>query len=161
MATIIYLQENGESQVLTEIENIAQMGIEGNADAQQIAKYIRQGLTQLTNLGIPPNKKMIMIGEEPNGHPRTFNLLKDIVGIHRPLLEFRINRSTPGAFRAIFFCFDFEDEQLLIFTQAVLKQGDPNPPEFQKAVRKSVQMYDEFLKDPMKYLSDFLEEEDD
>lgn len=58
------------------------MGILGDSDAQQLAKYIRQ----LSNVGVPQNKKLIMVGEEENGDKRTFN--------HCPLFEFRVNRST-------------------------------------------------------------------
>ncbi|MFC9601720.1 hypothetical protein ACFTQL_28775 [Peribacillus butanolivorans] len=163
MATIIFLEENGESQVLTEIANIAQMGIAGDSDAEQLAKYIRQGLRQLARVGIPPNKKSIMTGtEDATGHPRTFNLLKPIVGIDGiPLMEFRINRSTPGAFRAIFFTYQYHGEQIIIFTKAVLKKGNPNPPEFQVAITESIRMYHEFTKDPINSLSDYLEEEND
>ncbi|WP_128568348.1 hypothetical protein [Lysinibacillus boronitolerans] len=102
MAIIIYLEEDGISNVLTEIKGIAELGIDGDADAKQLAKYIRQGLTQLENVGLPANKELMMIGEEENGDKRTFNLLKPLISSY-PLFEFRINRSTPGAFRAVFF----------------------------------------------------------
>lgn len=127
METIIYLEENGESQVVTEITNIAHMAIAGDSNAKQLARYIRQGLQQLSNVGIPYDKRLIMIGEEENGDLRTFQLLKDLKYCKYPLFEFRVNRSTPGAFRAIFFEYVYEGEQLLIFTKAVLKKGDPNP----------------------------------
>jgi hypothetical protein len=153
MATIFYLEENGESQVITEIINIAQLGKDGDSDAQHLARYIRQGMTQLEEVGVPHNKRLIMYGVEDDGAPRTFQLLKPLVS-RRPLYEFRVNRSTPGAFRAIFFEYDYEGIQLLVFTKAVLKKGDPNPPEFRVAVRESERLYDEFHKNPEKFLED-------
>lgn len=152
MTTIIYLKENGESQVITEITNIAQIGIAGDSDAKQLAKYIRQGLHQLSHVGIPPDKRLLMVSQEENGDPRTFQILKDLKHCRYPLFEFRINRSIPGAFRAIFFEYEYEGRQLLIFTKAVLKQGDPNPPEFQTAIADSENMYERFHENPDQYL---------
>lgn len=153
MTTIIYLEENGESQVLTEITNIALMGIDGDNDAQHLARYIRQGLKQLEDIGVPANKRLMMTGYEDNGNPRTFHLLKPLT-CNRPLMEFRVNRSRPGAFRGIFFEYQYEGEQLIVFTRAVLKDGDINPPEFQQAIRESEYLYDDFHNDPEKYLGE-------
>lgn len=153
MATIIYLKDNGESQVAKHIADIARMGNQGDSNARALAKYIRQGLTQLSNVGVPPNKQLMMVGKEDNGDLRTFNLLKPLTSQY-PLNEFRINRSTPGAFRAIFFEYNYEGEQLLIFTKSVLKQGDPNPPEFQVAMRESEALYVKFHENPNLYLGE-------
>ncbi|WP_156506010.1 hypothetical protein [Bacillus sp. SJS] len=153
MATIIYLEDNGEISVITEIKNIVQLGKEGDSDARTLARYIRQGLTQLEAVGIPAEKRLEMYGYEDNGDERFFNLLKPLRG-PKPLYEFRVNRSTPGAFRAIFFEYNFEGEQYLIFTKAVLKKGDSNPPEFQTAMRESERLYQDFFKDPSKYLEE-------
>lgn len=154
MATIIYLEDNGERQVETQITDIAYMGIRGDSDAKALGKYIRQGLTQLSKVGVPSNKRLMMFGEEENGHLRTFHLLKPLTSCRYPLNEFRVNRSTPGAFRAIFFEYEYEGEQLLIFTKSVLKQGDPNPPEFQTAIRESEVLYEQFHENPNLYLGD-------
>lgn len=151
MTTIIYLNDNGESQVAKHIAYIAQMGKEGDRDARALAKYIRQGLTQLSNVGVPSDKQLIMIGEEENGDLRAFNLLKPLKSRY-PLNEFRVNRSTPGAFRAIFFEYNYEGEQFLVFTKSVLKQGDPNPPAFQAAMRESEALYVKFHENPSVYL---------
>lgn len=153
MAIIIYLDDNGESQVVTQITNIAHMGNQGDSDAKALAKFIRQGLTQLSKVGVPSNKQLMMVGEEENGDLRTFHLLKPLT-CRYPLNEFRVNRSTPGAFRAIFFEYEYEGEQLLIFTKSVLKQGDPNPPEFQIAIRESEILYKKFHKNPKLYLGE-------
>lgn len=155
MVTIIYLNDNGERQVAQHIADIARMGNEGDSNARVLAKFIRQGLTQLFNVGVPPNKQLMMVGKEDNGDLRTFNLLKPLTSQY-PLYEFRINRSTPGAFRAIFFEYYYEGEQLLVFTKSVLKQGDSNPPEFQVAMRESEVLYVKFHENPNLYL-----EEDD
>lgn len=117
--------------------------------ARALAKYIRQ----LTNVGVPPNKQLMMVGKEDNGDLRTFNLLKPLTSQY-PLNEFRINRSTLGAFRAIFFEYNYEGEQLLIFTKSVLKQGDPNPPEFQAAMRESEALFVKFHENPNLYLGE-------
>lgn len=154
MATIFYLEENGESQVLTEISNIAHLGIDGDKDAQTLARFIAQGLDLLKDLGIPENKDLLLFGQEDNGDLRTFHLLKELRYCRFPLFEFRVNRSTPGAFRAIFFEYNYEGEQLLVFTRAVLKQGDTNPPEFQAAIKKSEFLYVKFHANPAKYLEE-------
>lgn len=148
MATIFYLPGNEENQVVTEITKIARLGIEGNGDARELAKYIRQGLEQLSKMGVPPNKRLMMESEEENGDKRTFQLLKDIKHIPYPLYEFRVNRTTPGAFRAIFFEFEYGGEQFLVFTKAVLKKGNPNPPEFQQAIRESLVLYEKLHENP-------------
>lgn len=145
------MKENGESQVISEISKIAQMGIEGDSNAKELAKFIRQGLQQLSVVGIPPNKELIMYGEEESGDRRTFRLFKELI-CDRPLNEFRVNRSMPGAFRAIFFEFEYEGQQLFIFTKAVIKKGDRNPPEFQKAIKESELLYDKFHQNPDKYI---------
>ncbi len=153
MATIIYLDDNGEKQVLKQISTIANMGIQGDSDAKELAKYIRQGLTQLVKGGVPPDKKLMMTGKEENGDLRTFNLLKPLT-CQYPLNEFRVNRSSPGAFRAIFFEYEYKKQQFLIFTKSVLKQGNPNPPEFQAAIRESEVLYEKFHENPKFYLGE-------
>ncbi|MFS0690432.1 hypothetical protein AB1K89_14455 [Sporosarcina sp. 179-K 8C2 HS] len=127
------------------------MGIKGDGNAQELAKFLRQGLQQLSSVGIPANKELIMVGEDENGHKRTFRLFKELT-CNRPLNEIRVNRRKPGAFRAIFFEYEYEGEQLLLFTKAVIKKGDPNPPEFQTAIRESERLYDKFLQNPDKYI---------
>lgn len=153
MAIIIYLDDNGEKQVLTQIKTIALMGIQGDSDAKALAKYIRQGLTQLAEVGVPTDKSLMMTGEEENGDLRTFQLLKPLI-CQYPLNEFRVNRSSPGAFRAIFFEYEYKKEQHLIFTKSVLKQGNPNPPELQVAIRESEVLYEKFHENPEFYLGE-------
>ncbi|MED4287374.1 hypothetical protein [Priestia megaterium] len=160
MATIIYLEINGVCEVENKIIGIALEGKEGDSDSQTLAKFIRQGLDQLESVGVPDNKKLLGTFEEDNGHPRTFNLLNEITS-RPPLLQFRVNRSVPGAFRAIFFEYEYQGEQLLVFTKALLKTGDPNPPELQQAIEDSYKIYLDFLKSPEKYLegNEFNEQE--
>ncbi|MGG0741246.1 hypothetical protein [Niallia taxi] len=151
MNTIIYLEDtNGVSEVEQLISKIAYQGIEGDTDAQHLAKYIRQGLEVLESTSIPTNQRIQAIFEEDNGDKRTFQLLKPLRKV--PLLEFRVNRSVPGAFRAIFFQYDYEGESLLVFTKALLKRGEPNPPELQGKIEDSYNIYLDFCRDPNKYL---------
>lgn len=150
MATIIYLEDNGVSEVAQLIREIALQGIEGDGDAQHLARYIRQGLDLLESVNVPPNKRLQAIFEEDSGDKRTFQLLKSLK--KTPLLEFRVNRSVPGAFRAIFFEYEYEGEELLVFTKALLKQGDPNPSELQQKIEESYKIYIDFCKNPNKYL---------
>lgn len=152
MTTIIYLTDDGVTQVPEEISSIARKGIEGDQDAMELAKYIRQGLKLLEEVGVPPTHKLQLISEEENGDKRTFQILKKLKHCAHPLFEFRVNRSTPGAFRAIFFEFEYENEQLLIFTKSLLKQGDSNPPEFQKIIKESEILYMKFHQNPEDYL---------
>lgn len=154
MVTIIYLEENGISPVLTDITLIAQMGIAGNKDAMELAKYIRQGLSLLATTGVPSNYRLTLESQEENGDQRTFQLLKELKHVRFPLFEFRVNRSTPGAFRAIFFEYMYEGEQLLVFTRSLLKQGNPNPPLLQQFIQESEDLYDKFHKNPEAYLGE-------
>ncbi|SOC21512.1 hypothetical protein SAMN05880501_1133 [Ureibacillus xyleni] len=154
MTTIIYLEDNGERQVLKQIADIARLGISGDQDAKELAKYIRQGLQLLGKFGVPSDKRLMMVSEEVDGDKRTFHLLKELKHIPYPLFEFRINRTTPGAFRAIFFEYKYEEEQLLIFAKSVLKQGDPNPPELQQAIKESLALYERFHENPELYLGE-------
>src|SRR5699024_5098223 len=153
MVTIIYLKDNGESQVANHIVDIARMGNQRDSNARVLARYIRKGLAQLTKVGVASNKQLMMTSEEDNGDLRTFNLLKPLTSRY-PLNEFRINRSTPGAFRAIFFECDYEGEQFIVFIESVLKQGDSNPPEFQMAMRESEALYVKIYENPTFYLGE-------
>lgn len=150
MNTIIYLEQNGVSEVEQLIRQIALQGIAGDSDAQHLARYIRQGLSILSETAIPSNQRLQAIFKEDNGDHRTFQLLKPLRKV--PLLEFRVNRSVPGAFRAIFFEYQYEGETLLIFTNGLLKSGDPNPPELQQKIEDSHNIYLDFCRDPTKYL---------
>ncbi|MBT2734118.1 hypothetical protein [Bacillus sp. ISL-7] len=151
MNTIIYLEDNkGVSEVEQLIRQIAFQGISGDQDAQHLAKYIRQGMAILKDTSIPTNQRLQAIFEEDNGDKRTLQILKPLRKV--PLLEFRVNRSIPGAFRAIFFEYEYEGENLLVFTKGLLKKGDPNPPELQQKINDSHKIYLDFCRDPKKYL---------
>lgn len=153
MPTIIYLKEKDQSQVMNHIADVARMGIDGDVDARELAKYIRQGLSQLKTVGIPSNHELVLHSHEENGDERSFRLLKPLKHITSPLFEFRINRSVPGAFRAIFFEYEYNGEQLLVFTRSILKQGDSNPPEFQTAIMESQILYQRFCRNPDRFLN--------
>lgn len=154
MNTIIYWEDNGVSEVRELIQEIALQGIAGDKDAQHLAKFIGQGLNLLSDTVIPVNKRLQAVFEENNGNPRTFQLLKPLNKV--PLLEFRVNRSEPGAFRAIFFQYEYEGERLIVFTRALLKKGDSNPPELQLKINESYNVYLDFCRDPKKYLDEYL-----
>ncbi|MEK4487961.1 hypothetical protein MHH81_20855 [Psychrobacillus sp. FSL H8-0484] len=152
MTKIIFWEENGVKEVLVQITEIARLGIAGDKDAQHLARYILEGLDILKTTQLPPNQKLQAFFKEDNGDPRTLSITKPFPN-NPPLLELRINRSVPGAFRAIYFEYDNDDnEKILIFTKSLLKKGDPNPPELQVKIIESYKIYLEFLKNPKKYL---------
>lgn len=152
MKNIIFWEENGQNEVLDLIIQIAEQGIMGDKNAQTLARYIREGLEILRNLELPPNKKIQHVFNEDNGDLRTIQLTKPLVS-KPPLLEFRINRSSPGAFRAIYFEYEENTESYIIFTKALLKQlGESNPPELQQKINDSFKMYLSLLEDPSKII---------
>lgn len=46
-----------------------------------------------------------------------------------------------------------DGDQVLVFTRSVLKQGDPNPPEFQTAIMESQILYGQFCRNPGRFLN--------
>ena len=118
---------------------------------QMLAKYIAQGLNVLETIEIPANKRYLWVTQNEQNNPISFNILKELTSA-KPLLEFRTNRSEPGAFRAIFFEYDYQGEYYLLFTQALVKTGDPNPPELQAKIQRSLEQYHEVVQHPEDYL---------
>lgn len=151
MTKIIFWEENGVKEVREQIVQIAQLGIAEDKDAQHLSRYIREGLDILKTTPLPPNQKIQAFFQEDNGDKRTLKITKPFPN-KPPLLELRINRSKPGAFRAIYFEYDYGNEKFLIFTKSLLKKGDPNPPDLQQKIDDSYKIYSEFINDPKKYL---------
>lgn len=151
MNKIQYLQDGNDTPVLDVITQIARQGMEGDHEAQMLAKYIAQGLNVLESIDIPANKRYLWVTQNEQNNPISFNILKDLTSA-QPLLEFRINRSEPGAFRAIFFEYEYQGDRYLVFTQALIKTGDPNPPELQAKIQRSLEQYQEVVQHPDHYL---------
>ncbi|MBM7581088.1 hypothetical protein [Jeotgalibacillus terrae] len=153
MTTIVYLKENGASQVIGEIQNVAALGVQGDPDAQEMAKIIAEGLNFLEENGIPENRELIFVREESaSGHLRTYKLIKDMKYTKNPVAEFRVNRSTPGAFRVFFFESNYHGEDIIVMCRAALKQGVSNNAATRQAIKDTDQLYDLFHQDPDKYL---------
>lgn len=83
-----------------------------------------------------------------------FTLVEPVKALkyHPPLIELRVNKpNRRGAYRTIFFPFDYEGEQFLIYTRSVIKQ-DTSSAEFDLAVQETEALIPDFLSNPRKYI---------
>ncbi|SFX75225.1 hypothetical protein SAMN04487866_12239 [Thermoactinomyces sp. DSM 45891] len=152
---------NGSQPALETIISIGQLGIQGDPFYYDLGTYIRKGLLSLEETGIPEwhlvnDYRLVEITSK--GYKVTFNLLKRL-DYNFPLIEFRINwRYSPAdpvdqgvAFRMILFTHEEESTQYVLFTDAVIKT-ERSSSEFKQIAEASYLIYQDFKKDPSKYL---------
>jgi hypothetical protein len=115
-----YKDEYGSSQALNllyelETSSLTDEGI------RKLYVLILNGLDFMRRHGMPAINSLVELHHEDN-YPYSVKLIKDLVR-HRDLYEFRINWREAGAFRAIFFQFDYKEDRIIFITKAVVKQG--------------------------------------
>lgn len=139
------------------IDNLRSEGVAGDVGKLQLFKLVQRGLEFLEKHGMPSASIQYFTTERDDGSPYTIRLVKNL-SQHVPLLEFRINWTGTGAFRATFFeCpHPKTGQQILIFVRAVVKVSTFDP-DFERIATETDVIYSNFMQNPEKYIS-FTEE---
>jgi hypothetical protein len=153
MKTIIeLLYDPGlKSRPVLDLINQIEVEAQGDAGMLQLYKFIIRGLEILENHGLDNALKNYLYGTREDGKPYTIKIAKELRN-HIPLIEFRVNWTGTGAFRAIFFEYVHSKKQILIFTRAVVKQATYDP-DFERIARESETIYHDFMANPEKYIT--------
>ncbi|MEB8638241.1 hypothetical protein P4H32_31905 [Bacillus cereus] len=155
MKTIIEFLYDPQLQTQPVLDLIHQ--IEANAESDpgmmQLYKFIIRGLEFLERHGIPHVIHHYFTGIREDGRPYTIKMVKQLRN-HVPLMEFRVNWEGTGAFRAVFFEYQHEGKQILIFPRAVVKQSTYDP-DFERIAREAEAIYHDFMTDQEKYITFF------
>jgi hypothetical protein len=146
------LDQHGQKPVLNHLNILKTQAQAGDADALWILPRITRALNFAGRHGIPDAIDKIFTDTDDDGV--VFTLAKPVKELvhHRPLLELRVNRKGYGAFRAIFFPFVYEGQQVLVFTRSVLKQQTSSV-DFDNAVQDTEVMLPDFLINPFNYIN--------
>ncbi|TVX85537.1 hypothetical protein [Paenibacillus agilis] len=147
----------GQQQVL---DFIRQLKLEAEKEQDtgklQLFAFIIRGLEFLELHGVTHAFKNYFQTHREDGRPYTIMLLKELRD-HVPLLEFRVNWKGSGAFRAVFFEWEYEGMQVLCFTRAVIKQTTFDD-DFERIANEAESVYADFTANPEKYIKIGVEE---
>lgn len=143
---------NGKQPVLDHLKELRQKATRGDQDAIWLLSRITRAFRFIQRHGIPASLGQTLIDNDDDGLPFTLvNPVKELVH-HRPLLELRVNKPRrAGAYRAIFFPFDFEGNQILVFTRSVIKQSTSST-DFETIIHETELMMPDFNRNPSKYI---------
>jgi hypothetical protein len=142
-----YKDDTGRSEVLELFKQFEEQS-KTDSGMARIYALILNGLEFLERHGMPAINTMVELHHEDNS-PYSVKLIKDLVR-HKDLYEFRINWKEAGAFRAIFFQFDYKDDKVIFITNAVLKDGTYSK-EFDKYAKLSETIQRVITNDPKVY----------
>ncbi|WP_054029193.1 hypothetical protein [Bacillus sp. FJAT-28004] len=133
------------------LDLIRELGLKGQQDADILQLYmlIIRGLQFLERFGLQEAFKTYFKTHREDGLPYTIMLVKELRD-HIPLIEFRVNWQGIGAFRAVFFEHQMNEQQILFFVKAVVKNRTFDS-EFERIVQETESMYSDFLTHPEKY----------
>ncbi|WP_187377789.1 hypothetical protein [Paenibacillus senegalimassiliensis] len=116
----------------------------------QLVELIFQALEFLEKRGLSHSIREFFTTSIRSDSLYSIRVVKELEN-HPPLLEFRVNWRGVGAFRAIFFRYMDDDVEVLVFTQAVLKNASFSLA-FEQIVKVSEKQYLAFIKSPEKYI---------
>ena len=146
------MTEHGNRPVYDELESLSYLMRQGDATASWLLPRILRAIAFAERHGIPDSFFRTLVDNGNDGLP--FTLVEPVKALkhHRPLIELRVNKpNRGGAYRAIFFPFEYEGEQFLIYTRSVIKQNTSSA-EFDLAVQETEAMIPNFLSNPGKYI---------
>lgn len=137
---------------------ISQLGEQAKTDPtkRQIYELILRGMRFLEHHGLQAAFKTYFQTHLEDGRPYTIMIVKHLTR-HVPLLEFRINETSVGAFRVFFFEHVIKDTQILCFARALIETTTTDPA-FETMANEVDALYQDFLKQPEQYIN--LEGED-
>lgn len=154
MVTTKYaMSEHGNRPVYDELRELARLVRQGDLEAAWLLPRILRSIAFAERHGIPDSLLRTLVANDDKGSP--FTLVEPVKALkhHQPLIELRVNkRNRGGAFRAIFFPFEYEGEQFLIYTRSVIKQNTSSA-DFEQAVNETKAMLPDFLANPSKYIN--------
>lgn len=132
---------------------ISQLGEQAKTDPtkRQIYELILRGMRFLEHHGLQEAFKTYFQTHLEDGRPYTIMIVKHLTR-HVPLLEFRINETSVGAFRVFFFEHIIEDTQILCFARALIKEAT-NDPAFETMANEVDTLYKDFLMQPEQYIN--------
>jgi len=124
-----------------------------SSNAYQLLQFVQRGLEFLELHGLPNVFQQYFTTVREDGKPYTIQVAKKL-DRHPPLMEFRVNWEHPdaGAFRAIFFEFQYRQYQILVFTHAVIKQKTYSA-DFEAAIAAAEAILPDFYHQPEKYIN--------
>ena len=145
--TIEFLTDSdGKQQVMDVIHDIA-IKAKSDEEYREIAKRITQVFYYLKSVGVPSKYKRTIKAYSKDGYEITLSEIVKELTYHKPLLEVRINWHPVGAFRAIFFYEqDTQDNQILYFTKAVIKDGNHSEAFEHIVIESEIMMNDFYTK---------------
>ncbi len=150
MPTIKFTKdENGIQQVKEAVNDLANTIVD--PDRKKLYMLVIRGFRFIERHEIPANRELFFSTMLEENTPYTIRLVKELK-YHQPLLEFRVNWRGAGAFRAIFFEYEYEGQKVLVFTRATIKQQTTSS-EFEKLVVESEEIYMSFLHHPEQYIN--------
>jgi hypothetical protein len=144
--------KNGTQPTLTVIHQLIKDAAT-SPDAYQLLKFVQRGLEFLEFHGLPASIHKYFTTQREDGKPYTIAIAKNLK-YHPPLMEFRVNweQANAGAFRAIFFEYQFKQYQILVFTHAVIKKQTTSA-EFEAAIAATEALMPDFYRQPEKYIN--------
>lgn len=146
------MTENSNRPVYDELEYLSYLMRQGDATASWLLPRILRAIAFAERHGIPDSFFKTLVENDNDGIP--FTLVEPVKALkyHPPLIELRVNKpNRRGAYRAIFFPFEYKGEQFLIYTRSVIKQ-DTSSAEFDLAVQETEALIPDFLSNPSKYI---------
>jgi hypothetical protein len=144
--------EHGTQPTLTLIRQLIKDAAT-SSDAYQLLQFVERGLEFVEYHGLPAIFNTYFTTQREDGRPYTITIAKSLK-YHPPLMEFRVNWEEPdaGAFRAVFFEYQYKQYQILVFTHAVIKQ-QTNSAAFNAAVAATEALLPDFYRQPEKYIN--------
>lgn len=145
--------QTGNRPVLDHLNNLRTLVQAKDADASWILPRIVRALDFTRRHGVPGSLNRQLMDVDDVGAPFTLTEPVKALKHHPPIHELRVNKKDRGgAFRALFFPYPFEGDQILVFTRSVMKQ-DTSDQDFDIAVSETEAMLPDFLNDPSKYIN--------
>lgn len=157
MATLVFMKDpDGKQQSFEFMKQLIGIGIE-DEKVRDFVHRIEQAIDILEDVGVPPIGERDFRAQKLDGTPFMLApIVKELVH-HQPLYEARVNYNRDYAFRIIFFYGIEDDEEVIYFTRAVIKddtgvsssfkelESKVDNIEFKQACRESEIMYRQFI----------------
>lgn len=138
------------------LEHLRELRNQANAKDEQaiwLLARISRAMEFIRRHGIPDSLTRTLVANDDMNLP--FTLVEPVKKLihQKPFLELRVNKpSRTGAYRAIFFPYMHEENQILIFTNYVIK-NDTSSLAFDRIVEEAQAMLPYFLKNPSNYIN--------
>jgi hypothetical protein len=144
--------EHGQQPVLDHLYELKALSEAKDLDATWMLQRITRAFRFISFHGIPNAIQPSYSDTDDAGIPFTLaQPVKELIH-HRPIFELRVNRQGYGAYRALFFPFDHQGQQILVFTRSVLK-STRSCAEFDQAITMTQEMIPSFITYPRKFIN--------